>query len=147
MRDVISRIVDGSRFREFKKEYGPTVITVRLSLHMVAHVHNTKTSSLHQGFRPHTWISRWDSRQQWHPLLAISTQSIAFYPIMLTTAGSFTISCECNRFVWLSVLSATPLIPDDIPKATWSAPKPSVEELPKMGRRWFAQLPALTCRN
>jgi len=31
MRDVIARIVDGSRFREFKKEYGPTIITVSLS--------------------------------------------------------------------------------------------------------------------
>lgn len=29
MRDVIARIVDGSRFREFKKEYGTTIITVR----------------------------------------------------------------------------------------------------------------------
>ena len=28
MRDVIARIVDGSRFREFKKEYGTTVVTV-----------------------------------------------------------------------------------------------------------------------
>lgn len=28
MRDVIARIVDGSRFREFKKEYGPTIVTV-----------------------------------------------------------------------------------------------------------------------
>lgn len=27
MRDVIARIVDGSRFREFKKEYGPTIVT------------------------------------------------------------------------------------------------------------------------
>jgi len=30
MRDVIARIVDGSRFREFKKEYGTTMITVCL---------------------------------------------------------------------------------------------------------------------
>lgn len=30
MRDVIARIVDGSRFREFKKEYGTTMVTVRL---------------------------------------------------------------------------------------------------------------------
>ena len=29
MRDVIARIVDGSRFWEFKKEYGTTIITVR----------------------------------------------------------------------------------------------------------------------
>ena len=27
MREVIARIVDGSRFREFKKEYGPTIVT------------------------------------------------------------------------------------------------------------------------
>ncbi|KAH7334703.1 carboxyl transferase [Rhizoctonia solani] len=33
MRDVISRIVDGSSFREFKKEYGPTILTG------FAHVH------------------------------------------------------------------------------------------------------------
>jgi 3-methylcrotonyl-CoA carboxylase beta subunit len=28
MRDIIARIVDGSRFREFKKEYGTTIVTV-----------------------------------------------------------------------------------------------------------------------
>ena len=28
MRDVIARVVDGSRFREFKKEYGTTMVTV-----------------------------------------------------------------------------------------------------------------------
>ncbi|KAJ8597378.1 carboxyl transferase [Rhizopogon salebrosus TDB-379] len=33
MRDVIARIVDGSRFREFKKEYAPTMVTG------FAHVH------------------------------------------------------------------------------------------------------------
>lgn len=33
MRDVIARIVDGSRFREFKREYGSTIVTVtRFSL-------------------------------------------------------------------------------------------------------------------
>lgn len=32
MRDVIARIVDGSRFREFKKEYGTTMITVSVFL-------------------------------------------------------------------------------------------------------------------
>ncbi|KAL0580060.1 hypothetical protein V5O48_001919 [Marasmius crinis-equi] len=33
MRDVISRIVDGSRFREFKKEYGPTIVTGFAHIH------------------------------------------------------------------------------------------------------------------
>lgn len=28
MRDVIARVVDGSRFREFKKEYGTSIVTV-----------------------------------------------------------------------------------------------------------------------
>ena len=29
MREEIARVVDGSRFREFKKEYGQTIVTVR----------------------------------------------------------------------------------------------------------------------
>ncbi|CCM03384.1 uncharacterized protein FIBRA_05514 [Fibroporia radiculosa] len=33
MRDVIARIVDGSRFREFKKEYGPTMVTGFAHIH------------------------------------------------------------------------------------------------------------------
>ncbi|KIK04716.1 hypothetical protein K443DRAFT_4471 [Laccaria amethystina LaAM-08-1] len=33
MREVIARIVDGSRFREFKKEYGPTIITGFAHIH------------------------------------------------------------------------------------------------------------------
>ncbi|KAG8697650.1 hypothetical protein FRC11_014938, partial [Ceratobasidium sp. 423] len=33
MRDVISRIVDGSSFREFKKEYGPTILTGFAHIH------------------------------------------------------------------------------------------------------------------
>ncbi|KAI9001306.1 carboxyl transferase [Trametes punicea] len=33
MRDVIARIVDGSRFREFKKEYGTTIVTGFAHIH------------------------------------------------------------------------------------------------------------------
>ncbi|KAJ7368659.1 carboxyl transferase, partial [Mycena albidolilacea] len=33
MRDVIARVVDGSRFREFKKEYGPTMLTGFAHIH------------------------------------------------------------------------------------------------------------------
>ncbi|KAH9927132.1 carboxyl transferase [Epithele typhae] len=33
MRDVIARIVDGSRFREFKKEYGQTIVTGFANIH------------------------------------------------------------------------------------------------------------------
>ncbi|KAH7102501.1 carboxyl transferase [Auriculariales sp. MPI-PUGE-AT-0066] len=33
MRDVIARVVDGSRFREFKPEYGPTLVTGFANIH------------------------------------------------------------------------------------------------------------------
>ncbi|KAI0347439.1 carboxyl transferase [Trametopsis cervina] len=33
MRDVIARVVDGSRFREFKKEYGTTIVTGFANVH------------------------------------------------------------------------------------------------------------------
>ena len=36
MRDVIARLVDGSRFREFKKEYGTTIVTVRSNAYQLA---------------------------------------------------------------------------------------------------------------
>lgn len=37
MREVIARVVDWSRFREFKKEYGTTIITVcRFALSIVS---------------------------------------------------------------------------------------------------------------
>jgi 3-methylcrotonyl-CoA carboxylase beta subunit len=32
IRDVIARVVDGSKFREFKKEYGTTMVTVSTRL-------------------------------------------------------------------------------------------------------------------
>ena len=38
MRDVISRIVDGSKFREFKKEYGPTILTVSMPFLVLSHL-------------------------------------------------------------------------------------------------------------
>jgi len=45
MRDVIARVVDGSRFREFKKEYGPTMVTVR-----TFHIHGIFRLIFIQGF-------------------------------------------------------------------------------------------------
>ena len=36
MRDVIARVVDGSRFREFKKEYGTSIVTVSLCSFAIA---------------------------------------------------------------------------------------------------------------
>ncbi len=49
MRDVIARIVDGSRFREFKKEYGTTVVTVS-SLEPITDSLSLLTCQTYQGF-------------------------------------------------------------------------------------------------
>ena len=60
MRDVIARIVDGSRFREFKKEYGTTIVTVS---------NQAKPTTKHLltfyflGLCEHPWLPRWYCRE------------------------------------------------------------------------------------
>ncbi len=56
MREVISRIVDGSEFREFKKEYGKTVITVSLVWNVFPGNRSSFDTWL-TGFRRDTWLS------------------------------------------------------------------------------------------
>jgi 3-methylcrotonyl-CoA carboxylase beta subunit len=46
MREVIARVVDGSRFREFKKEYGQTIVTVRCFVLTEARLFSTQFSCL-----------------------------------------------------------------------------------------------------
>ena len=36
MREIIARVTDGSEFREFKAEYGKTIITVSLLPHLIS---------------------------------------------------------------------------------------------------------------
>ena len=43
MRDVISRVVDGSRLHEFKKEYGPTLVTGFGALRLLCWLNNRLT--------------------------------------------------------------------------------------------------------
>lgn len=52
MRDVIARIVDGSRFREFKKEYGPTMVTVLFFLILT----RSRYRQFYAGLCSCTWI-------------------------------------------------------------------------------------------
>ena len=68
MRDVIARVVDGSRFREFKKEYGTTIVTVRIFSQPFFHFDIDWTSP---GFRACAWLSGWHRRKQWHSLLSV----------------------------------------------------------------------------
>ena len=57
MRDVIARIVDGSRFREFKKEYGTTIVTVRcLRAHALHYIAYARERGLHT-FMATPWAS------------------------------------------------------------------------------------------
>lgn len=58
MRDVIARVVDGSKFREFKKEYGTTMLTVSTSLSL-----RTRNILLFLGFCPYTWLRSWNRRE------------------------------------------------------------------------------------
>jgi 3-methylcrotonyl-CoA carboxylase beta subunit len=49
MREVIARVVDGSRFREFKKEYGQTIVTVRYFVSTEARLFSAQFSCLRLG--------------------------------------------------------------------------------------------------
>lgn len=51
MRDVIARLVDGSQFREFKKEFGTTIVTVSLLLSRLG-----SGMKMRLGIRECSWI-------------------------------------------------------------------------------------------
>ena len=74
MRDVIARVVDGSRFGEFKKEYGSTIVTVRSTL-LPIRCHPSQFI----GLCPHSWALSGYRGEQWNSVLAISIESHAFH--------------------------------------------------------------------
>lgn len=53
IREVIARLVDGSRFQEFKSKYGTTLVT-GISLHLSLFIHSFIRLC------PHLWDSSWD---------------------------------------------------------------------------------------
>lgn len=81
MRDVIARIVDGSSFREFKKEYGPTILTVSVASLAGIGSHLTRHSILlsRTGLCAHPWLSCWNHCQQWNFVLAFCVESNTLY--------------------------------------------------------------------
>ncbi len=87
MRDVIARVVDGSRFREFKREYGETLVTVRNGATKFLQVHFFMdfVIFIYKGICEHTWTPRWHFSEQRHPILPLSTQSNTFHTAMLAT--------------------------------------------------------------
>jgi hypothetical protein len=83
MREVIARVVDGSRFREFKKEYGQTIVTV--SMFPVARIRVTKSylGNALPGVRTRPRLPRGYRREQRHSVLAFGPQGDTLYPVML----------------------------------------------------------------
>ena len=84
-REIIARIVDGSEFSEFKKDYGETLVT--------GNYHSSPFSSNHSSFsespltsltrlRPHSLPPCWHSRQQRHPLLLLLPQRRPLHPAL-----------------------------------------------------------------
>jgi hypothetical protein len=93
MRDVIARIVDGSRFREFKKEYGSTILTVRDSS---GHEFNVSTDAAVRRRDSHIFTATlWAS-------LRITESSFHRRPSRRLTSTVFpapdptTLSCKCH---------------------------------------------------
>lgn len=78
MRDVIARVVDGSRFREFKKEYGPTIVTVR-STPLLIRSH----PSWFTGVCPHPWALGGCCGEQWNSVLPIGLEGDTFHRTVL----------------------------------------------------------------
>ena len=74
MRDVIARVADGSRFREFKKEYGPTMVTVRPTFPSAYY-----RCSRFVGVCPHSWALGGYRGEQRDSVFAIGLESDTFH--------------------------------------------------------------------
>ena len=94
MRDVIARIVDGSRFREFKKEYGPTMLTVRLDLFLFFCCYSSKHIV---GLCTHPWLRSGYLREQRDLVLSFGAQGDTFHRVVLATTDSPPILSQCHR--------------------------------------------------
>ena len=85
MRDVIARVVDGSRFREFKREYGETLVTV---CHLSRHRGTSAHVSNHTGLCEHTRLPCWHSGQQWNSLLPFCPESDPFHSTLFAAENT-----------------------------------------------------------
>ena len=92
MRDVIARIVDGSRFREFKKEYGTTIVTVRCGCHPSPYLSLTTI----EGFRSYPWLPRGHRGQQRHPILAVCAEGNTLHAVVFAASDTAAIPRQCD---------------------------------------------------
>lgn len=100
MREVIARVVDGSRFREFKKEYGQTIVTVRCFVLTEARLFPAQFSCLRsgdlQGF----------ARIHGYPVGIIANNGILFSPSALK-ATHFIQLCSQRQIPLLFLVNVT----------------------------------------
>ena len=94
MRDVIARVVDGSRFREFKKEYGQTIVTVSHPFQPLV-----PFSLLYRatGFCTHSRLPSWHYRQQWNSIFSVCLEGYTFHRAMLSAPNTFAFLGKCDR--------------------------------------------------
>ena len=83
MRDVIARIVDGSRFREFKKEYGTTIVTVSTARRLSLSLSSPHALTRRAGLRAHPRLPGRDRGEQRDPVLAVGAQGGALHRALL----------------------------------------------------------------
>ena len=94
MRDVIARIVDGSKFREFKKEYGATIVTVRCLCHSIMSYISLMNG---EGVRSHPRLPRWHCGQQRHLVLAVCAEGDTFHAAVLSAPDTAALPRKCDR--------------------------------------------------
>ena len=86
--EIIARIVDGSEFSEFKKDYGKTLVTGKSRSRMIPTIDTSKsgenlTTQIYR-LRTHLWSSSGHRCQQRHPLLRICSQGRTFHSTLLS---------------------------------------------------------------
>ena len=77
MREVIARIVDGSEFLEFKRDYGPTLITRACS---------------------YQWLPCWHLGEQWYTFFRVRDESDAIHSTLQSIPHASSLPAKYHRF-------------------------------------------------
>jgi Carboxyl transferase domain len=101
MRDVIARIVDGSQFREFKPDYGSTIVTVSGGVQTTrcndAVYRRGVLTMGASGICTYPWVSCGHYWEQRHSIFAVGAQGNSFHRALLTTRHSAAVPRQCHR--------------------------------------------------
>ena len=87
--EVIARIVDGSEFAEFKKDYGSTLVTGTWST-----IRRCQTDANIPRIRSHIRLPSWHHRQRRHFVFRILSERCTLHPALHQTQSSTGVSTE-----------------------------------------------------